>query len=51
MNKVIKQKWTDKDKFYREDLFTRAFDKLADRYAKARKQKAQYIYYKSSFIR
>ena len=40
MNKVIKQKWTDKDKFYREDLFTRAFDRLADRYAKARKQKA-----------
>jgi|TARA_A100001201_G_scaffold96268_1_gene83203 hypothetical protein len=40
MNKIIKQKWMDKDKFYREDLFTRAFDKLADRYAKARKQKA-----------
>ncbi len=34
MNKIIKQKWTDKDKFYREDLFTRAFDRLADRYAK-----------------
>ncbi len=37
MNRVIKQKWTDKNKFYREDLFTRAFDKLAERYEKARK--------------
>ena len=43
MNKTIKQKWTDKDKFYREDLFTRAFDKLADRYAKARKNKAKQL--------
>ena len=41
MNKIIKQKWTDKDKFYREDLFTKAFDNLADRYAKAREHKIE----------